>query len=148
MITTTARRTRATVAAYVVGLVATFAAIAHVAIDQLAVHSLDRHLHDLYDPVGKYGEPGPLYAFLYGIGVFGVLGWLWCLRLVRRSAPNARKWCTWLLAGATVVVAAPVTIQEYGSPVVPYSLMAGLIVAWIAGFVGTAALWSGRDTRP
>ena len=144
MLTTTSRQT---VAAYVTGLVATCAGIAYTAIDQFAVQGLDRRLHDLYDPVGKSAEAGALYTFLYAMGALGVLTWSLCLRWVRRGHPKARARSTWTLVLATIVVATPVAFQEYGQPVIPWSLMIAWLVAWVAGVAGTTALWFGRGTN-
>ena len=82
-----------------------------------------------------------LYAFLYVSGVLGVLTWLACLRLVRRTSPKARSRSTWAMVVAAFVILAPVAIEEYGSPVLPWSLMIAPLVALTAGVTGTAALW-------
>ena len=52
---------------------------------------LDRHLHRLYDPVGKYGEAAPLYGYLYVVGVIGLLCWWANLRRAVRGARGTRR---------------------------------------------------------
>ena len=76
--------------------------------------------------------------------MLGVLTWLACLRLVRRGSPKARGRSTWALVLASFVVLTPVAVQEYGQPVLPWSLMIAPLAAWIAGLAGTATLWFGR----
>lgn len=149
MLTNAPQRTTTgpTVVAYAIGLLVTVAGLGYTLYDQLVTHGLDDHLHALYDPVGRYGEPGPLYVFVHASAVVGVLTWVGCLRLVRRGSPRARRWSTWALGLSAIVVFTPVAIQEYGQPVLPWALMIAPILAWVAGLAGTAALWLRRAAR-
>ncbi|WP_019201504.1 hypothetical protein [Tsukamurella sp. 1534] len=131
---------RGTTGAYVLGTLATAAATAYAAADQLVLHGLEAHLHALYDPVGKYGEPAPLYGYLYVVGALGLLCWWANLRLVRRGAPSARLWGWVSLALAALPVFAPLAMREYGGAVIPLGLSAGFLVAWLCGFAGVLAL--------
>ncbi|MDF0529396.1 hypothetical protein P0W64_09960 [Tsukamurella sp. 8F] len=135
------RRTGAAVGAYAAGALATLAGLAYTVADQAALHGLDRHLHAMYDPVGKYGQAGPLYAYLYVVGVLGIVCFAWALR--RAQAGSGRALSVTLLVLALLPVFAPVLITEYGSSVVPLSLLAGLIVGWVCGLIGTVALFRG-----
>lgn len=42
------------------------------------------------------------------------------------------------------MVLTPVAIEEYGKPVLPWSLMIAPLAALAAGLIGTAALWFDR----
>ncbi|NMD57913.1 MULTISPECIES: hypothetical protein [Tsukamurella] len=131
---------RRTLLAYGLGALATAAGLGYALADQFALGGLDRHLHALYDPVGKYGEPGPLYAYLYAVGLLGLLCWWGAARLVRSGATSARRW-GWIAFGAAALpVLAPLVMQEYGRPVVPLALAAGYLVAWACGLAGIVLL--------
>lgn len=125
-----------TALAYWIGALATAAGLGYALADQLALGGLDRHLHELYDPVGKYGEPGPLYGYLYVVGALGLLSWRANLRLVRRNAPAAKRWGWITFALAALPVLAPLFLQEYGHAVIPLPLAAGYLLAWACGLVG------------
>ncbi|CAM3934307.1 hypothetical protein ACXYTP_21775 [Tsukamurella ocularis] len=132
--------TRGTLLAYGLGALATAAGLGYALADQLTLGGLERHLHALYDPVGKYGEPGPLYGYLYIVGLLGLLCWWGSVRLVRRNAPTARR-RGWIALGASAFpVVAPLVLQEYGQPVIPLSLAAGYLVAWVCGLAGILLL--------
>jgi uncharacterized membrane protein YhaH (DUF805 family) len=128
--------TNRTTIAYAAGALATAAGLAYAAVDHLALGGLERHLHALYDPVGKYGESTPLYGYLYLVGILGLLCWWANLRLSVRRAPAAQRWGWITLAAATLPVTAPLVMQEYGQPVIPLSLAVGYLVAWVFGLVG------------
>lgn len=128
--------TRRTLVAYGLGALATAAGLGYALADQLALGGLDRHLHALYDPVGRYGEAGPLYGYVYAVGVLGLLCWWANLRVVRRGVGAARRWGWVTLAAATPPVLALLVLQEYGRPVIPLSLAAGYLVAWLCGLAG------------
>ncbi|TWS22289.1 hypothetical protein FK268_19995 [Tsukamurella sputi] len=131
---------RRTLLAYALGALATAAGLGYALADQLALGGLDRHLRALYEPVGKYGEAGPLYAYLYAVGLLGLLCWWGAARLVRHGAPSARRW-GWIAFGAAALpVLAPLVMQEYGRPVVPLGLAAGYVVAWACGLAGILLL--------
>lgn len=134
--TTTSR----TLLAYGLGTAATVVGVGYTAVDQLVVGSLDAHLHDLYDPVGVSGQPGPLYAYLYIVGILGSVCWFINIRLVRTGAAHARRW-GWITAGvAALPVLAPVVITEYGSMILPIALVAGPLIGWVFGVLGLLAL--------
>lgn len=137
--TAPSNRARRTVVAYGLGALATLAGLGLVLADQLVLGGLDRHLHALYDPVGKYGEAAPLYGYLYGVGVLGLLCWWANLRLIRRHAATARRWGWITLAAAALPVLVPLMLREYGQPVIPLSLAAGYAAAWLCGLVGLVA---------
>jgi hypothetical protein len=125
-----------TLVAYGLGALATAAGLGYALADQLAVGGLERHLRALYEPVGNYGESGPLYGYLYVVGLLGLLCWWGVARLVRRNAPTARRW-GWIALGASALpVLAPLVLQEYGQPVIPLSLAAGYLIAWVCGLIG------------
>lgn len=124
--------------AYWVGLALTVASLAYVALDQLVLGNLDEHLHEVYDPYGKYGQAGALYAYLYGLGVVGVISWLWTLRHLRDG--GGTKASVILAVLAALPVLATVSIQEYGSMVIPLHLGIGYVLAWVSGLIGTVAL--------
>lgn len=132
-------RAHRTLAAYGLGALATAAGLGYALADQLALGGLDRHLHALYDPVGKYGEAAPLYGYLYVVGAVGLFCWAANLRLVRRGAASARRWGWITLAAAALPVLAPLVLQEYGQPVIPLPLTAGYLLAGVCGLVGLLA---------
>lgn len=131
--------TRRTVVAYGLGALATAAGFGYALADHLALGGLDRHLHALYDPVGKYGEAAPLYGYLYVVGALGLLCWWANLRLVRRGSRTARRWGWVTLAAAVLPVLVPLVLREYGRPVIPLSLAVGYSAAWLCGLAGLLA---------
>lgn len=140
-LTTRSERTDRVTPVYVAGLLALAVGLALVAIDQFVVGSLDTRLHEIYDPVGKYGDPGALYAALYGIGVFGIAAWSAVLNLMRKGRRSAFRWSLTLLAVGAPVVLAPVVITEYGTTIVPLGLSAAYVAAWLLGVIGVIAHW-------
>ncbi|KXP08327.1 hypothetical protein AXK57_17905 [Tsukamurella pulmonis] len=132
--------TERTVLAYGLGAAATAAGLGYALADGFALGGLERHLHALYDPVGKYGESAPLYGYLVVVGVVGLLCWWANLRWVRRRAATARRRGAITLGVAAIPVLAPVFLQEYGQPVIPLSLAAGYLVAWSCGLLGVLLL--------
>ncbi len=133
-------RAHRTLAAYGLGALATAAGLGCAVVDQLALGSLDRHLHALYDPVGKYGAPGPLYGYLYLVGAVGLLCWWVNIRAVRRRGAAARLPGRLTFAAAALPVLAPLVLQEYGEPVIAFPLAAGYLIAWACGFAGILLL--------
>lgn len=129
----------ATTSVFTAGLVATLAGLALTAVDQFALGLLDQHQHQLYDPVGKSGQAGPLYGYLYSLGILGALGWTLCLRKVRRGAPSARRW-SWTTLILAAFAVAPLLLTEYGQLVIPLQLGALPMLAWLLGLVGTVLL--------
>lgn len=129
-----------TLIAYGLGTAATAAGLAYTVLDQALIGGLDAHLHEVYDAVGKHGQPGPLYAYLYAMGVLGLLSWWFNIRAVRRRSPHARRWGVITFGLAALPVLAPVAITEYGSMVIPFGLAAGPLVAWLLGLIGLLAL--------
>lgn len=142
--TPTARTPRATLVAYTAGIATTVAAAGYVAFDQLVTHDLDTYLHDLYDPYGKYGQPGAIYGYLYGVAAVGIVTWLLCLRALGRNAVRGRRMSTAVLGVAVLVTVAPLLITEYGQLVIPARLSILYLVALLFGLLGTITLWRGR----
>lgn len=136
---TTAQGRGATAPVFTAGLVATVAGLALTAVDQFVLGLLDQHQHQLYDPVGKSGQAGPLYGYLYALGILGALTWALCLRKVRRGAPSARRW-SWTTLILAAFALAPLLLTEYGQLVIPFQLGALPILAWLLGLVGTVLL--------
>lgn len=126
----------ATLMAYGTGVLATAAGLGYALTDQLVLGGLDRHLRAVYEPVGKYGESGPLYAYLSAVGVLGLLCWWGAVRLARRDGSAGRRWGWIIWCAAALPVLAPVVLREYGQPVIPASLAAGYLIAWGCGLVG------------
>lgn len=134
--------------AYGLGAAATVGGLVYAAVDQIVLGGLDDHLRELYAPVGKYGEAGPLYGYLYVIGVLGLVCWWLNLRLLGGGARKARRWgwATWAVAALPVL--APLVLREYGQPVIPLGLAAGYLVAWTCGAIGVVALGRSRRSGP
>lgn len=134
---------RSTLGLFLAGLVVTVAGLTFAIVDQNVLGGLDRHLHEIYDPIGKSGQPLPLYIYLFSVGILGVLSWLLCLRLVARRSRRARAWSISVLALSLVVVA-PLFLTEYGHLVFPLQLSAFPVVAWVLGLVGVLTLRKSR----
>ena len=126
--------------AYAAGALATTAGLVYAGADQIAFGGLDDHLHEVYDPYGKYGQPGPLYAFLYAMGVLGLICWSANVRLIRHGSPRAvfAGWTTFALAALPVL--APLVMKDYGPFVIPPALSVGYLIAWLCGLIGIVAL--------
>lgn len=129
---------RTTVGTYLAAIGAAAVGLVIALVDQTALHGLDRHLHAVYDPVGKYGEPTPLYIYLYSVGAFGVLSGLFCLRLLRRGSAWSRKVGITVLVLAVLVVA-PLFLREYGQAVFPIQLSVFPAAACLFALIGVVA---------
>lgn len=141
---TTAPPSRVGTAGLIAGLVLAVAGLGYAILDQAVLHGLDRHLHALYDPVGRQAQPAPLYGYLYAVGGLGVLCWLVTLRLARAGVRWVRRWNIGVLIVAALVIS-PLFLQEYGRTVFPLQLTAGYAVAWLLGLVVTVALRPSRS---
>ena len=129
---------RATVGTYLAAIGAAAVGGVIALVDQTVLHGLDRHLHALYEPVGKYGEPGPLYIYLYSVAVLGVLTGLGCLRLIQRGSAWSRKVGITMLVLAILVVA-PLFLREYGQAVFPIQLSVFPLAACLFAAIGLVA---------
>lgn len=136
---------RASTLAFGAGLTLTVAGLALTLADQFALGILTEHQHQLYDPVGKYGQAGALYGYLYTLGALGVPGWVICLRKVRTGARSARRW-SWVMLSLAALGTAPLLLTEYGQLVIPLQLGALPLAAWVLGLVGTVLLRRPRNT--
>lgn len=139
-VSVSSKKNGTTLLAYGLGALATAAGLGYALVDQIALGGLDEHLHAIYDPVGKYGEPGPLYGYLYFVGVLGLFCWWANARAVAKCARSARPW-GWVTFGtAALAVLPPLVMREYGETVIPMGLSAGYVLAWVLGLVGVLAL--------
>ncbi|SDS21399.1 hypothetical protein [Microlunatus soli] len=122
--------------ALIAGLVITVAGLGYAVLDQVALHGLVDHLHALYDPVGAYAQPTPLYIYLYSLAGLGVAGWLVTLGLTRSGARSARVVSIVITVLAALAIA-PLFLTEYGGPVFPFRLTAWYVVGWLLGLLAT-----------
>ncbi|HEY9291120.1 MAG TPA: hypothetical protein VIP98_07575 [Microlunatus sp.] len=141
-----AASSRAPVGLFVAGLVATIAALGYVALDQTVLGGLNAHLHAVYDPYGRYGQPGPLYGYLYALDGLGVASWLICLHRVRYGARSARIWSVSVLVLAGLAIS-PLMLQEYGRLVFGIQFGAMFSVIWLIGLAGTLLLFRRAASR-
>lgn len=129
---------RTTVGTYLAAIGAAVVGLVMALVDQTVLHGLERHLHAVYDPVGRYGEPTPLYIYLYSVGALAVLTGLFCLWLLRRGSAWSRKVGITVLVLAVMVVA-PLFLREYGQGVFPVQLSVFPTAACLFGLIGLVA---------
>lgn len=123
----------------VVGLVITVVGLGVAVLDQAVLHGLDQHLHAMYDPIGKSGQPGPLYIYLYSVAALGVVCWLVTLRLIRAGARRARVWAIVILVLSALAIT-PLFLQEYGQNVFPLRLTLWYAAGWALGLLTTLTI--------
>ncbi|MFD4367424.1 hypothetical protein [Rhodococcus sp. NPDC058521] len=139
-VSVSSKKNGTTLLAYGLGALATAVGLGYALVDQIALGGLDEHLHAMYDPVGKSGEPGPLYGYLYFVGILALVCWWANSKVVAKGAKSARLW-GWVTFGtAALAVLPPLVMREYGETVIPMGLSVGYVLAWVCGLVGVLAL--------
>jgi hypothetical protein len=80
------------------------------------------------------------------VGVLGAAGWLWTIWTLKARKPWARWSATLLLATATGIALAGLTVKDTSGELglAPALAWAGLVPC-LAGLYATARLWSGRN---
>ena len=123
------------------GLALTVAAMLALVLDLASSGVLAEHLHEVYEGYASPPDEAAAAAYLFTLGAFGVLGWLWMLWAVRRRKPWARPVATVIFLLASVVAVANLTVTEYGQTILPTQVGVAGLVPCLAGLAAVVLLW-------